>query len=99
STLFPYTTLFRSVAFERNHMPLRLRDGDAERDRDRKSHAAEHVEVLRSLAAGPEIEIGIADAADNGLFALELADQPLGQVEAVHHLCIVCADACFAGHG
>ena len=82
----------RAVAFERDHMPLRLRDGDAERDRDGETHAAEHVEILRALAARPQIEIGVADAADHRFVALELADQPLGQVEAVHHLGVVGAD-------
>ena len=68
---------------------LRLRDGDAERDRHRQPHAAEHVEVLRPLAGRPQIEIGVADAADHRFLVLELADQPLGQLEAVHHLGVV----------
>ena len=68
---------------------LRLRDGDAERDRDRQPHAAEHVEILRPLAARPQIEIGVADAADHRFLVLELRDQPLGQFEAVHHLGVV----------
>src|SRR5262249_16263759 len=49
-------------------------------------HAAQHVPVLRPMAGGPQVEIGVADAADHGLFVLQLADQALGDVEAVHHL-------------
>src|SRR6185437_3604406 len=76
----------RAVAFQRYHVPLRLRDGDAERDRDRQSHAAEHIEILRPLAARPQIEIGVADAADHRFLVLELCGQTLGQFKAVHDL-------------
>ena len=79
----------RAVAFQRDDVAFGLRDGDAERDRDRQPHAAEHVEILRPLAARPQIEIGVADAADDGFLVLELRDQPLGQLEAVHHLGVV----------
>src|SRR5262249_10849991 len=82
----------RAVAFERNDVPARLRDGDAERDRNGKPHAAEHVEILRTLAARPQVEVGVADAADDRFLALELAYQALRQVEAVHHLGIMRAD-------
>ena len=64
----------------------RLRQRDAERDRQGEAHAAQHVEVLRPPAARPQIEIGVADAADDGLVVRELGDEPLGQLEAVHHL-------------
>src|SRR6185312_7672593 len=79
----------RAVALERDDVALRLRDGDAERDRNRQAHAAEHIEVLRSLAAHPEIEISIADAADDGFLVLQVRDGALGQLEAVHHLGVV----------
>ena len=59
---------------------------DAERDRHREPHAAQHVEILRPLSGRPQIEIGVADAADHRFVALELPDQALGQIEAVHHL-------------
>ena len=70
-------------------MPLRLRDGDTQTDRNRQTHAAQHVKVLRPLAGRPQIEIGVADAADHGFLALELADQAFGQLKAVHHFCIM----------
>ena len=76
----------RAVAFERDHAALGLRDGDTERDRTGKPHAAQHVEILRPVAGGVEIEIGVADAADHRLLVLELADQALGQLGAVENL-------------
>ena len=76
----------RAVAFEREDAALRLRQRDAERDREGEAHAAQHVEILRAVAGGPEIEIGVADAADHGFLVLQLRDQPRGEVEAVHHL-------------
>ena len=57
-----------------------------ERDRAGKAHAAEHVEILRAVAGGIEIEIGIADARDHGFVALEFRHQTPGQVGAVEHL-------------
>jgi plasmid stability protein len=84
----------RAVAFERDHPALRLRQCDAERDREGEAHAAQHVEILRAMACGPEIEIGVADAADHG-FVLQFADEALGQIESVHHLGV----ALCAGHG
>ena len=81
----------RAVALERDAAPLRLRQRDAERDRAGEPHAAEHVEILRPVAGRPEIEIGVADAADHGL-VLQRRDQPLGQREAVHHLRVAGAD-------
>src|SRR6185312_4640691 len=85
----------RAVAFERDDMTLGLRDRDAERDRDREPHAAQHVEILRPVAARPQVEIGVADAADDGFVALELTDEALGQLEAVHDFRVVRA----GGHG
>ena len=76
----------RSVAFQREHAALRLRQRDAERDRHRQSHAAEHVEILRALAGAPEVEIGVADAADHRLVVLQPRHQALRDVETVHHL-------------
>ena len=78
-----------------------LRDGDAECDGDGEAHAAEHVEILRTLATRPQIEVGVADAADDRLVSLELGHQPLRQVEAVHHLGVMRADGSrrFRGHG
>src|SRR6185312_17477246 len=78
-----------TVAFERKHVPVRLRDGNAKRDRYCEPHAAKHVEILRALTAGPKVEIGIADATDDRFLVLELADEPLGQFEAVHDLGVV----------
>jgi hypothetical protein len=51
---------------------LRLCDGDAERNRDRKTHAAKHVKILRPLPAGPQVEISVADPADDRFIALEM---------------------------
>src|SRR6185312_3986065 len=89
----------RAVALERDDVPFRLRDGDAERDRDGEPHAAEHVEVLRPLPAHPEIEIGVADAADDGFVALQLRHGAPGQLEAVHHLGVVRAQRGILRHG
>ena len=61
----------RAVAFEREHPALRLRQRDAERDRAGQAHAAEHVEVLRPVADGEHVEIGVADAADHRLLVRE----------------------------
>jgi hypothetical protein len=91
----------RAVTFQRDHVPLRLRDRDAERNRDRKPHAAEHVEILRTLAARPQVEIGIADAADDGFATFQLVDDALSECVTVHHLGIVGPDGpdgCL-GHG
>src|SRR6202012_2510658 len=35
-------------------------------------------------------EIGIADAADNGFFVLQPADEPRSEIGAVHHLGVAC---------
>src|SRR5450631_2373712 len=75
----------RAVAFERDHAAFRLRQRDPERDRAGQAHAAEHVEILRPVAGGVEIEIGIADAGHDRLVA-QLAHQPPGQIGAVEHL-------------
>ena len=76
----------RAVALERKYAPVRLRQRHAERDREGEAHAAEHVEILRPVAGGPQVEIGIADAADHGFLVLQLRDQPRGEIEAVHDL-------------
>ena len=75
----------RAVAFERDHAALGLRQRDAERNRAGEPHAAEHVEILRPVAGGIEIEIGVADAGDHGFVAGELRHQTFGQVGAVEH--------------
>ena len=62
----------RAVAFEREDAPLRLRQRNPERDREGEPHAAQHVEILRAVAGGPQVEIGVADAADHGFFVLQL---------------------------
>src|SRR5262249_58665443 len=77
-----------AVAFERKNVPVRLRNGNPKRDRYREPHAAEHVEILRALTTDPKIEIGIADAADDGFLVFELTDKPLGQFEPDHDPCI-----------
>ena len=91
----------RTVAFERDHVPARLRDRHAKGDRNGEAHAAQHVEILRPLAARPQIEIGVADAADHRFVVFELAHQPLGQLETVHHLRVVGRRwlRCVRGHG
>jgi hypothetical protein len=38
------------------------------------------------MAGGKQIEIGIADSADDGFIARELHHQPFGDVGAVEHL-------------
>ena len=76
----------RAVAFERDDTALGLGERNAEGDRTSESHAAEHVEILRSVPGGIEVEIGIADAGDHGFVAGELRDQPLRQIGAVEHL-------------
>ena len=76
----------RTVALEPEDAALRLRQRDAERDREAEAHAAEHVEILRTMAGRPKIEVGIADAADHGFLVLQLRDQPRGEVKPVHHL-------------
>ena len=76
----------RAVALERKHAALRLRQRDAKRDREGEAHAAQHVEILRAVAGGPEVEIGVADAADHGFLVLQLRDQARRDVEAVHDL-------------
>src|ERR1700752_3233862 len=38
------------------------------------------------MAGGPQIEIGIADAADHGFFVLQFGNQARGEIEPVHHL-------------
>ena len=89
----------RAVAFERHDVPVWLCNRYTQRDRNGQAHAAQHVEILRPLAAGPQVEIGVADAADHRFVALELAHQPLGQLETVHHLRIVGADGSCRFHG
>src|SRR5436190_3476540 len=76
----------RAVALERNHSALGLRDCDAEGNRTGKPHAAQHVEVLRPMPGGIEIEIGVADPGHDRLFARELRYQPLGQLGAIEDL-------------
>src|SRR5215813_1726925 len=78
-----------AVAFEGKNVPVRLRNGNTKRDRYCEPHAAEHVEILRALTAGPKVEIGIADAADDSFLVFEPTDEPLGQFEAVHDLGVV----------
>src|SRR5207244_8013711 len=51
-----------------------------------EGHAAEHVEILRPVAGGPEIEIGVADAADDGFLVLQFGDEARGEIETIHHL-------------
>src|SRR6185369_7814849 len=75
-----------AVPLDRNHLPLRLRDRDAERDRARKAHAAEHVEILRPPTARPQIEVRVANSPDDGFIVLQLRHEPLRQLEAVHPL-------------
>src|SRR5262245_11612318 len=65
---------------------MRLGQRHAERDRAREPHAAQHVEVLSAAAGGPQVEVRIADTADDGFFTRKLRDQPLGEIEPVHHL-------------
>src|ERR1700727_3170348 len=76
----------RAVAFERKDTPVGLRQRNPERDWKREAHAAQHVEVLRPMTGSPEIEIGIADAADDGFFILQPGDETGGKIGAVHHL-------------
>src|SRR5205085_10587500 len=38
------------------------------------------------MPGGPQIEIGVADAADHGFFVLELPNQSRGEIEPVHYL-------------
>ena len=75
-----------SVAFQREHAALGLRQRDSQRDRHRQSHAAQHIEILRALPCTPEIEIGIADAADHGLVVFQARHQALRDIETVQHL-------------
>ena len=75
-----------------NHVTMRLRQRNPERNRASEPHAAEHIEILSPPAGGPQIEVGITDAADNGFFARELRDQPFGEIETVHHLGIARAE-------
>src|SRR6185312_3820455 len=82
----------RAVALERNHVPFRLGDRDTKRNGNSQAHAAEHVEILWALSACPQVEIRIADAANDGFVAFELTDHQLCQLETVHHLRIVAAD-------
>ena len=42
-----------------------------------QAHAAEHVEILRPVAGGIEVEIGVADARDHCFVALEFRDRDL----------------------
>ena len=42
-----------------------LRQRHPKRDRAGEPHAAEHVEILRAMAGGNEIEIGVAEAGDD----------------------------------
>jgi hypothetical protein len=35
----------------------------------------EHVKILRAMAGRPQVEIGIADAADHGFLVLQLGEQ------------------------
>jgi hypothetical protein len=65
---------------ERDDVTLRLRHTEC--DRDRKVHAAQHVEVLRAMAGRPQIEIGVADAADHGFFVLEPRKHGLAALSA-----------------
>jgi len=74
----------RAVALQREHPALRLRDRHAQRDRRRQAHAAQHVEVLRALPARPQVEVGVADAADHRFLAVQPGDQAPGEVGAAH---------------
>ena len=76
----------RAISLKRENAALGLGQRDAERNREGEAHAAQHVEILRAVACGPQIEIGVADAADDGFLVLQLRDQPRGEVEPVHHL-------------
>src|SRR4029079_11959676 len=38
------------------------------------------------VAGGPQVEIGVPDAADHSFLVLQLGDQPRGEIEAVHDL-------------
>ena len=69
----------RAVTFERDDAAFRLRQRHAQGDRAGEPHAAEHVEILRPMTGGVQIEIGIADAADHRLVVLELLHEELGQ--------------------
>jgi len=84
---------------EREDTPFRLRQCNAERDRQRQPHAAQHVEILRTVAGRPEVEIGVADAADHGFLVLQSGDQARGEVETVHHLGIAGRGCAVRGHG
>src|SRR5262249_23269915 len=82
----------RTVALERNNMAARLCNGDTKRNWYGETHAAKHVEILRTLAARPQVKVGVTDSANDRFVALELSHEPLGQFEAVHHLGIVRPD-------
>jgi len=82
----------RTVALQRDHAALRLRQRDPERDRRGQAHAAQHVEILRPPSRGPQVEVGVADAADHRLVVMQPRHQALGDVEAVHHLRLLAAD-------
>jgi thiamine pyrophosphate-dependent acetolactate synthase large subunit-like protein len=56
---------------EREDAAFGLRQCHTKRDREGKAHAAQHIKVLRTMARGPEVKIGVADAADHGFLALE----------------------------
>ena len=73
----------RAVALERDHAAFGLRQRHAERDRARQTHAAEHVEILRAVTGGNQVEIGVADAGDHGLLVLEPLHQALSERRAV----------------
>src|SRR5215471_10148100 len=82
-------------------MTARLSDGDTERNRNGKPHAAQHVEILRPLTARPKVKIGISYATNDCFVVLEVGNEPLRQLEAVHHLGVVRPDrrGRFRAHG
>src|SRR4029079_3945932 len=46
-------------------------------------HAAQHVEVFRTVSGAEQIPVGVADAGDDGLVVIELGHQTLDQGSAV----------------
>ncbi len=88
----------RAVSLKRENAALRLGQCDAERDREGEAHAAQHIEILRAVAGCPQIEIGIANAADHGFLVVQPCDQPRGEIEPVHHLGVAGRGVCFHAH-
>src|SRR5689334_3605832 len=42
------------------------------------------------MARGPQIEIGIADPADDGFLVVQSRDQARSEIETIHHLGVAC---------